>query len=180
MRPGPDAVVGDDEPGVGQVRVEPDDDRIGSAGRDEPIDRLLAHPRRRRPRRDHVVPLVAQLALETAAAEDQHAPDLRIVLAQVGRRRARGRDDRVGRDRGAHRRESGLVVGPVVHRVVGDVDDVVATGRAIGKDRGDARHRLAGAIDDAVEIDQQQESHRPDRSRATSGAYDGADAAARP
>ena len=61
----------------------------------------------------------------------------------------------------AHRRESRLVVGPVVHRVVRDVDDVVATGRAIGQDRGDARHGVRAAIDDAVEIDQQQEAHRP-------------------
>ena len=115
---------------------------------------------------DDVVARVAQLALEAAGAEHQHAPDRRVVLAQVERRRARGRHDRVGRDRRAHRREPGLVVGPVVHRVVGHVDDVVATGRAIGKDRGDARHRLRAAVDDAIEVDEEEEAHRPDRSRA--------------
>ena len=98
------------------------------------------------------------------------------MLAQVGGGRAGRGDDRLGRDRGAHRGEPGLVVGPVVHRVVGHVDDVVARGRAIGQDRGDARHRLRAAIDDAVEIDEQEEAHRPDRSRAPAGAYDGADA----
>ena len=83
------------------------------------------------------------------------------MVAQVERRRARGRHDRVGRDRAAHRRQPGLVVGPVVHRVVGDVDDVVATGRAIGKDRGDARDRIGAAVDDAIEIDEQEEAHGP-------------------
>ena len=45
---------------------------------------------------------------------------------EVERRRPRGGDDAIRRDRGAHRRQAGHVVGPVVHRVVRDVDDVVA------------------------------------------------------
>ena len=54
-----------------------------------------------------------------------------------------------------------LVVGPVVHRVVGDVDDVVAARRPIGQHRGDARHRVGAAIDDAIEVDQEEEAHGP-------------------
>ncbi len=179
MGAGPDAVRGDDQPGVGQVRIESDDDRVGVAGGGETVDRLLAHPGRGRARGHDVVPDVAQLALETAPAEDQHAPDLGIVVAQVERRRARRRHDRVRRDRAAHRRQPGLVVGPVVHRVVGHVDDVVATGRAIGKDRGDARHRIGAAVDDAVEIDEQEEAHGPIVAGRLGAAYDWLDAAAR-
>ena len=110
---------------------------------------------------DDVVADVAQLALESAPAEDQHAPDAGVVLAQVRRRRAGGRHDRLGRDRRAHRREAGLVVGPVVHRVVGHVHDVVATDRAIGKDRGDARDGVGAAVHDAIEIDEEEEAHGP-------------------
>ena len=83
------------------------------------------------------------------------------------------RDDRVRADRRAHRCEPGLVVGPVVHRVVRDVDDVVAARGAIRQHGGHARDRVRAAVDDAVEVDQEEEAHAPDRSRAPAGAYDG-------
>ena len=87
-------------------------------------------------------------------------------LRDVERRRPGRRHDPVGGDRRAHRREAGHVVGAVVHRVVRDVDDVVAAGRPVGEDRGDARDGLGAAIDDAVEVDQEEQAHAPDRSRA--------------
>ena len=79
MGAGPDAVGGDRQPHVGQVRVEPDDDRVRVAGRRVPVDPLLGDARRGRARADHVVALVAQLALEAAGAQDQDAPDPGVV-----------------------------------------------------------------------------------------------------
>src|SRR5260221_11264392 len=64
-------------------------------------------------------------------------------------------------DRRTHGRQSRLVVGAVMHRVVGDVDHVVAAAGPIGKHGGDTRDRLVAAIDDAIEVDQQKEAHRP-------------------
>ena len=51
---GPDAVDGRGEPEVGQVRVEPDDDRVRMTGRGPAVDALLAHPRRGLGRRHDV------------------------------------------------------------------------------------------------------------------------------
>ena len=68
-----------------------------------------------------------------------------LVVGEVERRRPGGRDDRVGRDRRAHRGQPGHVVGAVVHRVVGHVHDVVAPRRAIGEDRGDAGDGIRAA-----------------------------------
>ena len=65
------------------------------------------------------------------------------------------------------------VVGPIVHRVVRHVDDVVAPGRAVRQDFRDAGYWLLAAIDDAVEIDEQQQTHPPivpPRSHAPPGA----------
>ena len=155
----PDRIGCDHQAQVGQVRVETDDDRIGVVGRGEAIDPLLAEPGRGRARGHHIEALVAQLALEAAGAKDEDAADLRVVLAQVGRRRARRRDDRVGRDRAAHRRETRLVVGPVMHRVVRHVDDVIAPRRAIGEDGGDACNGVGPAVDDTIEIDEQEKAH---------------------
>ena len=156
MRAGPDAVGRDGEPDIGQVGVQADDDGIGVTGRGEAVDPLLADPGRGISGADHVVALVAQLAFEAARAEDQDAPDLRIVLAEIERGRARGGNDRLGRDRRAHRGQTRLVLGPVMHRVVGHVDDVVATCRAIGEHRGDARNGVSAAVHDAIEVDQEE------------------------
>ena len=68
--------------------------------------------------------------------------------------------------------EARHVVGPVVHRVVRDVHDVVALGSPIGEDRSDTRDGFGAAIHDAVEVDEQQQAHATDRSRGPAGAYD--------
>ena len=99
------------------------------------------------------------------------------MVAQVRAPSPRALETTVSGETGrAHRGEAGLVVGPVVHRVVGDVHDVVATDGAIGKDRRDAGHGIAAAVDDTVEIDQQEETHRPIVAGRSAAAYDGADA----
>jgi hypothetical protein len=59
-----------------------------------------------------------------------------------------------------------------VHRIVGHVHDVVATGRPIGQDGSDTGHGLRAAVDDTVEIDQQEQAHTIDRSRGSDAAYD--------
>src|SRR4029079_5076489 len=125
------------------------DDGVGRPGCREPVDRLLAHAGRRGTCGDDIETLVAQLAFQTAGAEDQHAVDVRVVLAQVGRRRAGARHDGVGRDGCGHRTEARLVVGAVVDRVFRDGDDVVATGRTIGQDRGPPRDWIGATVDDA-------------------------------
>ena len=106
-------------------------------------------------------PDVAQLALEAAGADDEHAPDPGLVVAQIERGRAGRRDDSVGRRPGAPMPASRVdVVDPVVHRVVRDVHDVVAGLDARREDRGHARHRFRAAVDDAVEIDEQRSMAR--------------------
>jgi hypothetical protein len=59
-----------------------------------------------------------------------------------------------------------------VHRVVRDVDDVVAPSRAVGQDRGDAGNGIGSSIDDTVEVDEQQQTHALDRSGARRSAPD--------
>jgi hypothetical protein len=113
----------------------------------------------------HLETDVAELAFEAARAEDQHAPDALLVVGDVERRRAGRRHDGVGRDRRAHRRQTGDVVGSIVHRVVGHVDHVVTAGGAVGQDGGHTGNGIRAAIDDAVEVDEQEESHVADRSR---------------
>ena len=145
--------------------IEAGHDRVGRAGGGPAVDALLVHPGRGMPGGHDLEADVAQLALQAARAEDQHAPDARLVVDEVERRGPRGRDDRVGRDRRAHGGEAGHVVGAVVHRVVRDVDDVVAAGGPVGEDGGHARHGVGAAIDDAVEVDEEEQAHAADRSR---------------
>ena len=90
------------------------------------------------------------------APDRQHPPDLWHLLAHVDGARAGGRDDAIAPRRRAVALEPRQVVAVVVHRVVGDVDDVVAERRASrerGADPGDA---LGRAIDDAIEIDEEE------------------------
>jgi len=47
-----------------------------------------------------------------------------------------------------------------VHRVVGDVHDVVAGFGARREHGRDAGYRVGTAVDDAVEVDEEQEGHR--------------------
>jgi hypothetical protein len=101
---------------------------------------------------------VAHLALETAGPENQHPPYVGLLIAQVERRGPRRADDPIGADGTAHRPETRHVIGAVVHRVVRDVDDVVALGRPVGEDGRDTRHGVSATVDDAVEID--EEEHR--------------------
>ena len=96
------------EPQVGEVGVEPGHHGIRRAGRRPAIDRLLVHPGGGMAGGHDVEARVTQLALEPARAEDQDAPDARLVVGEVDRGRAGGRDHGVGRDRRAHRREAGL------------------------------------------------------------------------
>ena len=65
--------------------------------------------------------------------------------------------------------EAGDVVGAVVHRVVGDVDHVVAGVRARHQHGRDAGHGIVAAIDDAVEIDQEEQGHRPEDASRSDG-----------
>ena len=102
------------------------------------------------------------------------------MVAEVERRRSRRTTRPVRRRPARPSRRAGLVVGPVVHRVVGDVDDVVAAGGPVGQDCRHAGHGVRAAIDDAVEVDEEQQTHAADRSRASSRAYDGLDARPRP
>ena len=164
----PDAVGGDrraaGRSGSGRARRRPRRGRRRRRSRRSPPG---SSGSRRRPRSRRRSPTSRSSRSSPLAAEDQHAPDAR-ARGRAGRAPSRARTTRPvsGVTGAAHRREPGLVVGPVVHRVVGHVDDVVAAGRAIGKDRGDARDGIGAAIDDAVEVDEQEEAHGPDRSRA--------------
>ena len=109
------------------------------------VDPLLAHPRRGVCRGHRVEPGLAQLALEPARADRQHAPDPGHLVAHVEGARARGRDDAIRPDRRPVAREPRQVVAVVVHRVVGDVHDVVAAAppgrRARDRRRGRPRRR---------------------------------------
>ena len=134
----------------------PDDDRIRPAGRLEAVEWSRSAAPRRVAGGDDVEADVVELALEPAGTDHEHAPDVGQVLAQVERGRARRADDPIRADRRAHPGQPGHVVGPVVHRVVRDVHDVVAARRPIGQHGGDAGHRLGAAIDDAVEIDEEE------------------------
>ena len=69
--------------------------------------------------------------------------------------RARGHDAIAPRRRPVAL-EPRQVVAVVVHRVVGDVDDVVAERRAPGERRADAWDALRRAVDDAIEIDEEE------------------------
>ena len=105
---GTDAIGGRRQPQVREVRIEPGHDRVRGAGRRPAIDALLVHPRRGMPRRHDLQPDVAQLALETAGPEHEHAADPRLVSRDVERRRrARTRRRVSARDRRAHRRRGG-------------------------------------------------------------------------
>jgi len=67
-----------------------------------------------------------------------------------------------------------------VHRVIRDVDDVIAPAGARSKHGSDPRHGFGAAVDDTVEIDEKQQTHEADRSRrfgpplraAVGAAYD--------
>ena len=113
---------------------------------------------------------VAQLALETARAERQHAPDPGFVPLDVKRGRSRRRDDTIRRDGTAHPAQAGHVVGPVMHRVVGDVYDLVAAAGTRREQRGDTGDGFRAAIDDTVEIDEKEQAHTADRSRRPGSA----------
>jgi hypothetical protein len=65
-----------------------------------------------------------------------------------------------------------------VHRVVRDVDDVVAARRPVGEHRRDTRDGVGTAIDDTVEVDEEEQAHAPDRSRGRDRAYDRLDGTA--
>ena len=68
----------------------------------------LRHPLGGEARVDDLEPDVAQLAIQAARADGEDAPDLRMALLEVQRRRARRADDAIGRDRRA-RAPSGAV-----------------------------------------------------------------------
>jgi hypothetical protein len=59
-----------------------------------------------------------------------------------------------------------------MHRVVRDIDDVVAARSSIGQDGRDARDGLGTAVYDTVEVDEEEQAHAPDRSRGRPYAYD--------
>ena len=81
------------------------------------------------------------------------------MLDEVEGRRPRRAHDPIGADRRAHRREAGHVVRPVVHRVVGDVHDVVARGDPLGEEGRDAGDGIDAPVEDTVEVD--EEEHGP-------------------
>ena len=174
---GTDAVGGGGKPQVGQVRIESDEDGIRLAGRGVPVDPLLLHPRRGVRRGHHLQPDVPGLPFEPAGAQHQDPSDRRILLGEVEGGGPGRRDHGVGGDRGAHAREAGHVVGPVVHRVVRDVDHVVAGSSPGGEDLGHAWDGLGAAVHHAVEVDEQEEAHPRDGSRhlgiGRSGPYAG-------
>ncbi len=64
--------------------------------------------------------------------------------------------ERCGR---AHALEPCLILGTMPARVVGDIDDCVATCRTLGKQLGHTRDGLGAPVDDTVEID--EEEHGP-------------------
>ena len=131
----------------------------GCAGRGPAVDALLAHAGRGVGGGDDVEARLAELALEPGGPDREDAADARHVVADVQRARPRGRDDPVGADRRAVRGQPRQVVGVVVHRVVRDVDDVVARRPARRERLRDPRHRLRRAVHDAIEID--EEEHGP-------------------
>ena len=158
--PGPDAVGGGGDAKVGELRIQARHDRVGMARGGPAVEALLRHPLRDVGRADHVQPDVPQLPIQPRRADGQDPADARLALGEVERRRPWRADDPVGRHRRAHRGQPGHVVGPVVHRVVGDVDDVVAGGGPLGEERGDAGDGIGAAIDDAVEIDEEEHARR--------------------
>ena len=82
-----------------------------------------------------------------------------MSFLEVQGRRPGSADDTIRRDRRPELGQPGDVVGAVVHRVVRDVDDVVARRRAPREDGGDARDGIVAAVHDAVEVDEEEESH---------------------
>jgi hypothetical protein len=160
VRAGPDVVRGGGDPQVRHLRVHAGDDRAGPAGGGDAVDALPGHPFGGVAGVDDLQPDVAKLTVQPARADRQDAPDLGVVLLQVQGGRPGRAHDAIQRDRRAELGQPRHVVRAVVHRVVRDVDDVVARRGARGQDVRDARDRVGAPIDDAIEIDEEQEGHR--------------------
>ncbi len=137
----------------------PGHDGLDAARRGHPVDALLRHPLGGEARVHDLDADVAQLPVQAPRADRQDAPDLWVALLEVEGRGPWCAHDSIGRHRRAEVRQAPHVVGPVVHRVVGDVDDVVAQRRSGGEDGGNARDGILAAIDDAIEVDEQEEGH---------------------
>ena len=162
---GTDAVRGGGEAQVGEVRVEAGDDGVRGAGGRVAIDALLVHAGRGVRGGHDLEADVAQLALQPARRRRRGPAGSRPRASPGGAPWPAPTRRPIGRDRRAHRREPGHVVGAVVHRVVRHVHHVVAAGDAVGEDRGDAGHGVGAAIDDTVEVDEEEQAHAADRSR---------------
>ena len=147
---------GHGQPPVRHVRIEPDDDRVRATGRGVAVDPLGFDAGGCLGRRDDLEPDILELPAEAGAAECQHAAGPRVPFGQPQGGRPGRADDPFRADRGAHRGQAIDVVRPVVHRVVRDVDDVVAQRGARGEHRRDPGHRRRAAVDHAVEVDQKQ------------------------
>ena len=105
---GTDAVGGGGDAHVGHLRVDARDDRVGPAGGGDAVDPLLRHALGGEARVDDLEPDVAQLAVQPAGPDGEHAPDLRVALLEVQRGRAR-RARRPDPARRARRARSGGV-----------------------------------------------------------------------
>ena len=171
---GPGRVGSDGQSLIGDVGIEPDDDRVRPPGRLEPVEPLGQGAGRCIRRRDHLEPEVLQLAAQTRPAERQDTARSGRLLGQPQGRCPGRADHSFGADRSTHRGQPRDVVGPVVHRVVGHVDDVVAEGCPRRQHSRDPGYRRAAAIDDAVEVDQEEHRHSVSGPRSDVGRWPGA------
>src|SRR5207244_3952949 len=64
----------------------------------------------------------------------------------------------VGRDGRTHPGDPLDVILAVPHRIVRDVHDIVAAGRAGREDRGDSGYGLQAAVEDAIEVDEEEQA----------------------
>ena len=129
-RAGADAIGGGREPQVGQVRVEAGR-RPRPARRRRPSRRCPpgASASRRAPAVTTSSPTSRSSRSRPPAPRTSTRRIARLVVWRCGAPSRGPTTRRSGRDRRAHRRQAGHVVGAVVHRVVRDVDDVVARAR---------------------------------------------------